>query len=257
MRFILKITIFIFITIIFSYTSLSANDQNNNISFRAHDAIYDLNIGKITNSSKIHNAIGQMHLTVKEVCDGWVVNQNTTVDITDKNGSQIRNLYRYSSWESKDNDLFRFLSKVIINDEEVITFEGKSSKKNNQAEVEYIKPYNEVIEIPIDTLYPMQHFFTILDKDLTDKFINSIVFTGEDDESLNNVTTFILDRINNYKVIRSANFPYNDILSKPKNEIEILVNSENGIVHKVIFDYFEYEIIGTLKEYNFIEKPDC
>jgi len=103
----------------------------------------------------------------------------------------------------------------------------------------------------------MQHFFTILDKDLTDKFINSIVFTGEDDESLNNVTTFILDRINNYKVIRSANFPYNDILSKPKNEIEILVNSENGIVHKVIFDYFEYEIIGTLKEYNFIEKPDC
>ena len=66
-----------------------------------------------------------MHLTVKEVCDGWVVNQNTTVDITDKNGSQIRNLYRYSSWESKENDLFRFLSKVIINDEEVITFEGK------------------------------------------------------------------------------------------------------------------------------------
>jgi len=84
MRFILKITIFIFITIIFSFTSLSANDQNNNISFRAHEAIYDLNIGKITNSSKIHNAVGQMHLTVKEVCDGWVVNQNTTVDITDK-----------------------------------------------------------------------------------------------------------------------------------------------------------------------------
>ena len=68
----------------------------------------------------------------------------------------------------------------------------------------------------------MQHFFTIMNKDLTDKFINSIVFTGEDDESLNNVTTFILDRINSYKVIRSANFPYNDILSKPKNEIEIL-----------------------------------
>ena len=124
MRFILKIIIFIFITIIFSFTNLSANDQNNNISFRAHEAIYDLNIGKITNSSKIHNAIGQMHLTVKEVCDGWVVNQNTTVDITDKNGSQIRNLYRYSSWESKENDLFRFLSKanIGINIKEALCF---------------------------------------------------------------------------------------------------------------------------------------
>ena len=103
----------------------------------------------------------------------------------------------------------------------------------------------------------MQHFFTILNKDLTDKFVNSIVFTGEDDESLINVTTFILDRINRYKVIRSANFPFNDILSKPKNEIEILVNADDGIVHKVIFDYFEYEIIGNLKEYNYIQKSDC
>jgi len=257
MRFILKITIFIFIIIIFSFTSLSANDQSNNISFSAHEAIYDLNIGKITNSSKVHNAIGQMHLSVKEVCDAWIVNQNTTIDITDKNGSQIRNLFRYSSWESKKNDLFRFMSKVIINNEEVITYEGKSIKQNDHAEVIYTQPYNEIIEIPINTLYPMQHFFSILDNNSNEKFINSIVFTGEDDESLHNVTSFILDGINNYKIIRSANFLYGDVLSKPKNEIEILVNSEGGIVHKVIFDYFEYQIIGSLREHNYIQKPDC
>lgn len=253
----MKTTIFIFFSILFFSIKILANDRYNNLSFNPHESIYNLNIGKVTNSSKVHNAIGQMHLSVREACDGWIVNQNTTIDITDKNGAQVRNLFRYSSWESKNHDKFRFMSKVIINNEEVITYEGESRKHNNYAEVKYLKPNNIIIEIPLETLYPMQHFFTILDNNLNDKFIDSIVFTGEDDESLNNVTTFILDRINKYKLIRSANFAYDNNVSKPKNEIEILVNLDDGVVHKVVFDYFEYQIIGSLKEYNYIDRPKC
>ena len=253
----LRITIFIFFSILFFSIKLLANDKNSNVTFNSHEAIYNLNIGKVTNSSKVHNAIGQMHLSVREVCDGWVVNQNTSIDMTDKNGSQVRNMFRYSSWESKKHDIFRFTSKVIINDVEVITYEGKSSKNNNSAEVVYTKPNNLVIEIPEETLYPMQHFFKILSNDLSGKFLNSIVFTGEDDDSINNVTSFVLDKINKYKIIRSANFAYDDVISKPKNEIEILVNSNDGVVHKVVFDYFDYQIIGSLEEYNYLDKPNC
>ena len=253
----MRITIFIFFSILFFSIKLLANDIESNLTFNAHEAIYNLNIGKVTNSSKVHNAIGQMHLSVREVCDGWVVNQNTSIDITDKNGSQVRNMFRYSSWESKNHDTFRFISKVIINNEEVITYEGQSLKKNNSAEVIYIKPTNRVIEIPKETLYPMQHFFKILSNDLSGKFLNSLVFTGEDENSLNNVTSFVLDKINKYKIIRSANFAYEDDVSKPKNEIEILVKSTDGVVHKVVFDYFEYQIIGSLEEYNYLDKPNC
>ncbi len=253
----MRITIFIFFSILFFSNNLLSNDEYNNVSFKPHEAIYNLNIGKVSNSSKVHNAIGQMHLSVKDVCDGWTVNQNTTIDITDKNGSQVRNLFRYSSWESKNHDTFRFLSKVIVNNEEIISYEGDSLKRNNTAKVVYTKPNNFELEIPMDTLYPIQHFFSIIGGDLNGKFINNIVFTGEDDESLNNVTTFVLDSINKYKIIRSANFAYDDIESKPKNEIEILVNIDDGVVHKVIFDYFEYQIIGSLEEYNYIDKPNC
>ena len=38
-----------------------------------------------------------MNLKVQEVCDGWILNQNTYLDITDKNGMQIRNEFRNSS----------------------------------------------------------------------------------------------------------------------------------------------------------------
>ena len=37
----------------------------------------------------------------------------------------------------------------------------------------------------------------------------------------------------------------------------ILVSLKDGVVHKVIFDYFEYQIIGTLIEYNYIQKSKC
>ncbi|PPR15795.1 MAG: hypothetical protein CFH33_01219 [Alphaproteobacteria bacterium MarineAlpha9_Bin3] len=253
----MKTTIFLFFIFFFANISIHASDKHTNFTFKSHEAIYKLNIGKVTNSSQVHNAVGQMHLSVKEVCNGWVVNQNTTIDITDKNGSQVRNTFRYSSWESKNHDTFRFISKVIINDKEVITYEGKSKKTENHAEVEYIKPSNKIIKIPTDTLYPIQHFFSILENDLTNKFNNSLVFTGENDESLNNVTTFILDRMSNYKVLRSANFLYGDVISEPKNEIETLVSLNDGVVHKVIFDYFDYQIIGSLKKHYYINKPDC
>ena len=257
MRFILKTTIFIFFIFLFNNISIYANEKYTNFKFNSHDAIYNLSIGKVTNASKVHNAIGQMHLSVKQECKGWVVNQNTTIDITDKNGSQVRNAFRYSSWESDNHDTFRFMSKVIINDEEVIAYEGKSIKTANNAEVIYTKPEKNIIEIPFNTLYPIQHFFSILEKDLNNKFNNSIVFTGEDDESLHNVTTFILDSVSDFKILRSANFLYGDIVSEPKNEIEILVSLKDGVVHKVIFDYFEYQIIGTLIEYNYIQKSNC
>ena len=248
---------FVFFINIFFCLNLFANDNNYSLNFKSHEAIYNLNIGKVTNSSKIHNAVGQMHLSITEVCDGWVVNQNTTIDITDKNGSQVRNMLRYSSWESKKHGIFRFMSKVIINDEEYITYEGKSIKTNNTAEVIYVKPSNIVIQMPVDTLYPMEYFFKASDTNLSEKIINNIVFTGENDQSINNVTTFIFDSTNNFKIIRSANFDYNNNFSKPKNEIEILVNEDDGVVHKVTFDYFNYQIIGDLAEFDYFTKPSC
>jgi hypothetical protein len=52
-------------------------------------------------------------------------------------------------------------------------------------------------------------------------------------------------------------YNYNNNLLKPENEIEILVNPKTGVVQKVLFDYFDYEIIGVLKYVKYYNKPEC
>ena len=241
-------------------SNFAAAEQKSWYKFKPHEAIYHLSIGKVSNSSKVHNIMGEMHLTTKFACDGWVVNQNTTVDMTDKNGSQMRNIFRYSIWESKNHDALRFMSKTIVNSIEVSSYEGEAYIKGGIGKIIYISPHNKVINIPSNTLFPMKHFLLSLYDIGDENFANYTVFTGEDYDSLNNVSSFsksTLIKGNLYKVIRSASYNYFKNTIRPENEIEIIVDSETGVVKKVIFDYLEYQVIGDLKAIKYYEKSKC
>ena len=252
--------ILLLLYICFFSSNLCAGEKTNRTNFEPHEAIYHLSIGNISNSSKIHNVLGEMHLTIKSVCDGWVVNQNTTIDVTDKNGSQLRNIFRYSIWESKNHDKLKFMSKMIVNGEEVSSYEGKAFIQEGIGKIIYVSPHNKVIDIPVDTLFPMKHFFITLYDANIESFDNYTVFTGEDSNSLSNISSFSkksIDVDSMYKVIRSANYDYFKNSIKPESEIEVTVNSESGVVKKVIFDYFDYQILGELKDTNYYSKPEC
>lgn len=249
-------SLFLLLLIYVFITSKLLAQTINTSNFIPHEAIYNLKIGDVTAHSKIHNAIGQMHLSVNSTCDGWVVNQNTTIDITDKNGSQRRNTFRYSTWESIDHTKFRFISRVNINGQEVAAYEGESFVTNEIAKIIYTYPFNKEIIIPLETLYPMKHFFLSLNNTKFGIFNNYIIFTGEDDDSLSNISTFIINT-GKYKKIRSAYFSYKETFLKPENEVEILVSPDSGIVDNVIFDYFDYQIIGDLKTIKYYDKPNC
>ena len=56
--------------------------------FRSHEATYELELNSVTRAGQIHSVNGKMHVDVRKVCDGWVFNQYTTLDITDRLGNQ-------------------------------------------------------------------------------------------------------------------------------------------------------------------------
>jgi len=251
-----KIIIYLFIILLFN-NILHANNIKDFNYLKSHNVIYNLEIDRVLPSSEIHNAIGKMHLEVKEVCDGWVVNQNTTLDVTNKNGLQIRNDFRYSSWESFNFESFRFISQVIINEEEVSYFEGEAFTDVLDSKVLFYMPNKKELIIPYDTIFPMQHYLnTYREKD---HFKSYTVFTGEDDDSLNYITSFSKKVLINdifYKKVRSAIYKYNNKSSQPIYELELIIDKE-GIVHKVIFDYLNYRIVGDLLSIEFIDKKEC
>tara|TARA_B110000459_G_scaffold72396_1_gene81227 strand:- start:3302 stop:3760 length:459 start_codon:yes stop_codon:yes gene_type:complete len=152
------------------------------------------------------------------------------------------------------------MSKMIVNGEEVSSYEGKAFIQEGIGKIIYVSPHNKVINIPVDTLFPMKHFFISLYDANIESFDNYIVFTGEDSNSLSNISSFSkksIDGDSMYKVIRSANYDYFKNSIKPESEIEVTVNSESGVVKKVIFDYFDYQILGELKDTNYYSKPEC
>ena len=251
-----KIIIYIFIILLFN-NILHANNIKDFIYIKSHNVIYNLRIDKVLPSSEIHNAIGKMYLEVNEVCDGWVVNQNTSLDVTNKNGLQVRNEFRYSSWESFNFKSFRFISQIIINEEEASYFEGEAFIGEQDSKVLFYMPNKKELTIPHDTIFPMQHYLnTYRGKD---HFKSYKVFTGEDDDSLNYVTSFSKKVFINdifYKKVRTAVYKYNDKSLKPIYEIELIIDKE-GVVNKVIFDYLNYRIVGDLLSIEFIDKKNC
>ena len=104
----------------------------------------------------------------------------------------------------------------------------------------------------------MKHFMSTLM--LKDKnFKSYIVFTGENEESLNHVNSFSKEvEIDGklFKKIRTAVFELNSVSSEPVHEIELIIDNY-GIARSVIFDYLDYQIIGKLNKYKFISKKKC
>ena len=251
-----KLINYIFIILLLN-NILYANDIKDFNFIKSHEVIYDLNIENITSNSKIHNAVGKMNLKVQEVCDGWVVNQNTFLDITDKNGLQVRNEFRNSSWESYDFKSFKFMSQTIVNGEEVSYYEGEADLDKNLNKVIFLKPYVKELTIPKDTIFPMQHYISTYRNKSNFQSFN--VFFGEDDESINHVTSFTSSLTINeilYKKVRTAVFNYQDTSSKPIYEIELIIDND-GMVHQVVFDYLDYKIVGRILKSNIIKQKAC
>ena len=249
----------IFICIILLYKeNLYAKDIKNFNNFKSHEAVYNLRINNVSSSSKVHSAFGQMNLEVYKSCEGWVINQDSLIDITDKHGTQYRNEFRYSIWESFNGNFFRFLSQVIINGEEIAYYEGKAYKKDKDAKVIYIRPNKKEINIPLETLFPMKHFMaTLMLKDKN--FKSYTVFTGENEESLTHVNSFLKEvemEGQLYKKIRTAVFELNSVSSEPVHEIELIIDNY-GIARSVVFDYLDYKIIGKLNKYKFVSNEKC
>ena len=88
-----------------------------------------------------------------------------------------------------------------------------------------------------------------------------IVFTGENEDSLNLVSTFTNyiqnnEKDNKFIKIRSAYFSLVDLYEEPETEIELIVY-EDGLVKSVIFDFIDYEIKGVLLKHKYILDLNC
>ena len=230
--------------------------------FRSHEATYELKLNNVTRAGQIHSVGGKMHVDVRKICDGWIFNQYTTLDITDRLGNQNRSEFRYSTWESIDHKRFRFLSRSNLDGKEMSNVEGYAFIQEDFGKIIFNVPIKKELEISSKTIFPMNHFFLAMKERSKNNFLyTEIVFTGENEDSLNLVSTFTNyiqnnEKDNKFIKIRSAYFSLVNLYEKPETEIELIVY-EDGVVKSVIFDYIDYEIKGVLFKHKYILDLKC
>ena len=249
----------IVIVVLVGFFPIQSKAENSLIS---HEATYSLELNNVSKTSKIHSIDGKMLVDIREVCDGWLFHQHTTIDATDRMGNQKRSEFRYSTWESLDHKKFRFLSRSLFDGKESSFVEGHAYIGEEFGKVVFSVPKRHEIKISSKTMFPMNHFFLSLREQPKKNYLsNEVVFTGEKENSLNLVSTFAnyiysSDRKEKLVKIRSAYFSLVDLTEQPENEIELIVDSQ-GLVKSVIFDYIDYEIKGILIDYKYVSKTEC
>ena len=62
---------------------------------RSHKAAYSLELMYVSNKSQVHSLNGIMKISIKKVCDGWVFNQHTELDVKDRIVNQNKSEFRY------------------------------------------------------------------------------------------------------------------------------------------------------------------
>ena len=238
------------------------NQSKSEELLRSHEATYSLKLSNVTEAGKIHSVNGEMFIDIREVCDGWLFHQHTTLDVTDRMGNQNRSEFKYSTWESFDHKKFRFLSRSMFDGRETSFVEGHAYIGKDEGKVIFNMPEIEELKISSKTMFPINHFFmTFKEQPKNNTLSNEIVFTGENEDSLSLVSTFTSyitngDGKEKFVKIRSAYFPLSDLSEQPENEIELIVDS-SGLVKSVIFDYIDYEIKGSLINHKYISKTKC
>ena len=225
---------------------------------RSHEAVYSLELMYVSNKSQVHSLNGIMKISLKKVCDGWVFNQHTELDVKDRMGNQNKSEFRYSTWESSDYKKFRFLSISTLDGEETSHVEGYAFIEEDYGRIIFEYPEYSSLLISSETLFPMNHFFLTMKKDyVNNPLSNELVFSGEDENSINLVSTFKKSFPNNNIImVRSAYFSLSDFSEKPDSEVELMM-FQDGLVNSVIFNYINYKLKGNLLEYEYLIEPNC
>lgn len=241
--------------------------QPTKIIVAPHRAIYDMTLTSVKNGSNIIGVSGKMLFEWGDVCDGWAVQQHLKLHFTYSEGDESDVTSTELTWESKDGKHYTFNIRRVSDGKETERFVGKASLNDQGGTVTYTVPEKKEASLPAGSLFPSAHTELILEKAMTgEKIFSRRVFDGSDDDGSDDVSVFInppeahwQETDLNAKLksnpllagpawpVRMAFFKINTETGEPDYEMNLNLLS-NGIAQKMMIDYGDFSVTGTLTD---------
>ena len=237
----------------------------------AHKAFYEMEMGEKLQNSSIVSVNGRSVFAMERECTGWRSIEDYMIQFVAENGGADRVLSHFESWESDSGDKYSF---DIM---EESSFEGRKDfggfvqlESDNSGEAFFTMAPDTAIDLPTDTLFPVQHVQRVLSlAEAGEKMVAATVFTGaEPDSALMRTSTVVggwrddpavdLGPLaqDGYWQINIAYFKPAAKTAEPEYEIKFSMQ-RNGLVRGYVIDYGDFSIEASLTSVEPVEAQAC
>lgn len=240
------------------------------------NAAYHLTLRRGIQTSSIDAYEGVLLLTLENTCDGYITNQRLTAQLTNTDNKTILSDFVSSSWESRDWLTFNFNKVNKINNKMVEEVDNEAERPSPESAGKIIrrKPKPQTLDLPAGIQFPTQYSVAMLDAAQRGKTVYSAEMNdGSNDALVYLVTTFIGHKaIADSSEEETSEFPqlkglaywpvemsYHDMKNQdllPDFQIEMRLY-ENGLGTRLVMDYGEFALNGTLSRLEILDQPKC
>jgi len=236
----------------------------------AHHAVYKLALDP-TKEEGVLAASGTMVYDVLDTCTAWTTSQHLVIQLTNKDGKDIRMVSDYATLESKDGDHLDFHTRELTDGAVTQQLDGTAALDHSggKGQADFTSPQKSTALLPIGTLFPMAHTAAIIDAaEAGKKFLSVPLFDGTGADGAED--TFVT--IESWKPPTAQKWP--GLSALPYGRVHIAFfdrttasetpNYEigmqyftNGVADLMVMDFGEFSLDGELDQFELRPPAKC
>ena len=236
----------------------------------AHHAVYKLTLDT-TKEEGVLAASGTMSYDVVDSCSGWTTAQHLVIDLTNKDGQDVRMVSDYATLESKDGTHLEFHTKEMTGSSTTEQLDGTAvlERSGGTGHADFTSPEKKTVLLPVGTLLPMAHTNAIIDAAMAGrKFLSVPLFDGTGTEgaedtfvTIENWTPPVEQKWSSLSAlsfgrVHIAFFDRTSDSETPTYEIGMKYYA-NGVADAMVMNFGEFSMDGTLDQFELRAPVHC
>lgn len=252
-------------------------------SFLSHQALYDLSLLKSRGNTSINNARGRIAYNFSgSECEGYTSDFRQVSELDNGEGKTTLSDLRSTSWESADGKSYRFKIDTRMNDDKATSVDGTAERDGDHITVKLKQPVAKTFTLDGSTVFPTEQIRRIIAAAREGKSLLELsIYDGSDNgEKVYNTLSVIGKPIPGDKVTASPDpstendklksltrwpvtVSYYDRDAKTNSGEQTPVYAmsfelyENGVSRKLVLDYNDFVIAGTLDKFEVKDAKPC
>ncbi|MAE52404.1 MAG: hypothetical protein CMH27_11395 [Micavibrio sp.] len=230
-----------------------------------HKALYEIRLSGKKSGTQIVNIAGQMMYEWETGCEGWTTNHKFNLLYEYADAAPMRVTSDFSTYEPFDGQTLNFNAQRRRGGEIFEEIRGYAALNDDGAgHVDFRIPDDLTYDLPVGTLFPMQHTLAVL-KNIRDgkRFFNAVIFDGSDQDGPVEINAFIGEAVNAAEIVKQDDKIDSELLGAQAYNVQLaffplakkeayaeyemeLVFHENGIISDMSVDYQDFAVTQKL-----------